>query len=327
MEQPQASHPQDKPAGSKKDYPEPLVILPSTIHTHSIILLHGRGSNATRFGLEFLKSKTSTGQTLQELFPGAKFTFPTAKKRRSTALKRVPINQWFDKYSLEDPAQRLDLQYDGLRETSAFVHSLIRAEAKAVGLRNVILGGLSQGCAMSLHISLNYEPGDVERPSGVGEPQTLGGYIGMSGWLPFAKDISSAAVPSKEDRQDADDTDPFGSADGEDGEEEVDDSVRARQLRAANYVRDIVDLDPLDEDEQPMPSFARVPDFLGHGTADKKVWVRLGEQARDVLVQLGLDVTWKPYQEFGHRYKEPDEIDDIVQFLREMVGMKPTGLE
>jgi hypothetical protein len=31
-------------------------------------------------------------------------------------------------------------------------------EAQAVGLCNVVIGGLSQGCAMSLHISLNYEP-------------------------------------------------------------------------------------------------------------------------------------------------------------------------
>jgi len=327
MEQPQASLPQDKTAGSKKGYPEPLVILPSTTHTHSIILLHGRGSNATRFGLEFLKAKTSTGQTLQELFPCAKFIFPTAKKRRSTALKRIPINQWFDNYSLEDPAQRLDLQYDGLRETSAFVHALIRAEAKAVGLRKVILGGLSQGCAMSLHISLNYDPSEVERASDEGGPPSLGGYIGMSGWLPFAENISSAAVPAKEDGQDADDTDPFGSADCPDDDEGVDDSVQARQLRAANFARDIVDLDPLDKDEQPVPSFASVPYLLGHGTADEKVSVRLGEQARDVLLQLGLDVTWRAYQEFGHWYKEPDEIDDIVKFLREKVGMKPARSE
>jgi hypothetical protein len=30
-----------------------------------------------------------------------------------------------------------------------------------------------------------------------------------------------------------------------------------------------------------------------------------------------MDVTWKIYESFGHWYKVPDEIDDILNFLRE----------
>lgn len=37
-----------------------------------------------------------------------------------------------------------------------------------------------------------------------------------------------------------------------------------------------------------------------------------GEAARDVLERLGFEVDWTPYVDFGHWYKEPEEIDDIV---------------
>jgi len=77
----------------KDAYPEPLVIPPSSQHTHTFILLHGRGSNGERFGIEFLKPTVSSGKRLQQLFPGMKFILPTAKKRRSTILQRLPINQ------------------------------------------------------------------------------------------------------------------------------------------------------------------------------------------------------------------------------------------
>jgi predicted esterase len=63
------------------------------------------------------------------------------------------------------------------------------------------------------------------------------------------------------------------------------------------------------------------PYFLGHGTADEKVSVRLGLQSRDTLLQLGQDVTWKQYDGWGHWYKAPDELDDIACFLREKVGL------
>lgn len=85
-----------------KGYPIPLVISPlSGSHTHTIISLHGRGSNAECYGYELLESAS-----LQSRLPRAKFIFPTARKRRSIILKRIPINQWFDNYSFEDPGQK-----------------------------------------------------------------------------------------------------------------------------------------------------------------------------------------------------------------------------
>ncbi|GFG24787.1 acyl-protein thioesterase 1 [Aspergillus udagawae] len=92
-----------------KTYPSPLVIPPprNDQHTHTIILLHGRGSNGEDFGHVFIES-TDIAQRL----PTTKFIFPTASRRRSTVMKRIPINQWFDNYSLKDPNTRTELQID-----------------------------------------------------------------------------------------------------------------------------------------------------------------------------------------------------------------------
>ncbi|RMZ84414.1 hypothetical protein DV738_g469, partial [Chaetothyriales sp. CBS 135597] len=327
----------------EKGWPKPLTVLPSKSHTHSIILLHGRGSNASRFGLEFLESKTSTGKTLQECFPSVKFIFPTAKKRRAAIFKRMPINQWFDIYSLEDPAERQDLQYDGLRETTEFIGRIVMEEAAGLteGVRNVLVGGLSQGCAMALIISLSFiwsgSSGLEESLAASTEApvvnQSLAGFIGMSGWLPFAGDIASVA---ERDDEEGDDDDPFQTTSVEPTHTAdtatAGNSFYARQLRASNYVRDLVDLAPLPQGLQDTagqehstpPHLCSTPYFLGHGTLDEKVSVRLGQESRAVLSQLGLDVTWAPYDE-GHWYKVPDELDDIASFLRDKIGIPWSG--
>ncbi|KAJ7033376.1 putative phospholipase/carboxylesterase [Mycena alexandri] len=268
-------------------WPDPLVVPSRGIHTHTIILLHGRGSNGERLGLELLKARGSDNKTLAEHFPGLKFVFPTAKKRRAVAFNRTPINQWFDNHSLEEPSERQELQYDGLHETSGFVHGLIKEEAKHVGISSVIIGGLSQGCGASLHVLLNFQP----------DEGALLGYIGMCGWLPFA-DILDAEDDEDDIFRDAPDT-----------------PLLQRQHSAAATARDISSLPSLSLDLDTPPAFAQTPVFLGHGTHDDRVLIKLGEQARDVLVRLGCDVQWKEYDE-GHWYKVPDEIDDLVAWLK-----------
>lgn len=300
-------------------WPEPLVVGPTTTttHTHSVIFLHGRGSNAERFGLELLAARSSPlpphhqELTLAEHFPGVKFIFPTAKKRRAMAFKRTPINQWFDCFSLEDPSERQHLQYDGIKETSEFVTGLVRREAEVVGMDHVVIGGLSQGCAAALHILLN-----------LGGEAPMAGFVGMSGWLPFAETLDPAASDG-EDGSDEDD-DIFGSDAGGDDEGVTDNqydedaskrhtSLDELQRTAANTARDIACLPPLPAAQEVV--FPSTPVFLGHGRNDEKVSVNLGIQARRVLEALGCKVIWKDYDE-GHWYKVPEEIDDIVEFLR-----------
>ncbi|KKZ64442.1 hypothetical protein EMCG_09577 [[Emmonsia] crescens] len=307
---------------NKRTYPEPLVIPPlsPTEHTHTFILLHGRGSNAERFGMEFLRAAN-----LSARLPTVKFIFPTASKRRSTVLKKIQINQWFDNYSLEDPGERTELQIDGLCQTGTFLHALIEREAKEFvdrgddGYRRIILGGLSQGCAAGVFTFLAGGLGE-DYSNEMGNRRLVGGFVGMSGWLPLNRQLEDIFQSSSGDVLDEDDFNPFaqspppGPNDGPDN-----DDGESAELQAINHIRDILDLPML-------PALAthnfQSPVFLGHGSADEKVSVNLGQSMVDFLKKrLDMDVTWKVYEGFGHWYKVPDEIDDIVHFLKEKVGV------
>ncbi|GAD92850.1 hypothetical protein PMAA_051330 [Paecilomyces variotii No. 5] len=383
-----------------KAYPQPLSVNPlsASEHTHTLILLHGRGSNAFKYGHELLRSAN-----LPARLPTVKFVFPTARRRRSTILKRIPIHQWFDNYSAEDPNQRTDLQVEGLCETAAFLRELVEREAGILGEKGyeghdvysrIVLGGLSQGCAAGVFSLLG---------GGWGEDgqETLGAFCGMSGWLPFQAQLSEILnFQIENDRESLDDLeeemgrlgidfseecneetdadteidkeesdnddyesdddvntgedddsstdeesyeryennedqttfDPF-DGDSDDSDSLTDTEESSRTILAINHVRDILDLPALlstDEKENLISdsmtpgtmSHLRTPVFLGHGAADPKISVRLGEKMVQLLAgPLDMDVTWKRYEDFGHWYKVPDEIDDLVDFLRTKIGV------
>ncbi|KAJ5950037.1 Phospholipase/carboxylesterase/thioesterase [Penicillium verhagenii] len=265
----------------RKSYPAPLVIPPvRNEHTHTIIALHGRGSNAERFGREILASAN-----LQYRLPTVKFVFPTASKRRSTILKRVPINQWYDNYSLDDPGERTDLQIEGLCETAEFLRELINKEAHilgAGGYRKVILWGLSQGCAAGIFTVLGGW-GDISTAN------IIGAFVGMSGWLPFEQHLKeilrfdddselagdTSRHESQSDDHDGDDQDISSDEDLERDEwsdseleddlfhqpgqpnddfnpfmEEEEEAEIPLTVQAINYIRDILDLPMLSTDEE-----------------------------------------------------------------------------
>ncbi|KAF2717583.1 hypothetical protein K431DRAFT_152709 [Polychaeton citri CBS 116435] len=98
-------------------YFDPMVVPPiGGKHAQSLIILHSRGSNGREFGLELLQTSIPDSSTIQNAFPNARFIFPTAIKRRAKIFKRIPIHQWFDNWSLQDPTEREKLQFEGLSE-------------------------------------------------------------------------------------------------------------------------------------------------------------------------------------------------------------------
>jgi len=202
----------------------------------------------------------------------------------------IPLEQWFDIMSLSEPWREQEKQIAGLAENVRQIYIIVEQEARLVGRKNVVIGGLSQGCATSL-VAL------------MGLIQPVGGYMGIAGWLPLIKDIKAAAFQATDE----------------------DEQKSTSQLRAANCVQTALDL-PLPP-AHGVSGFAGTPCMLGHGTADPKVVVKHGEEARDVLTNLGANVTWKPYADFGHWWKEPDTIDDIAAFLMEKVSMTVGAFE
>jgi predicted esterase len=165
--------------------------------TQTIILLHGRDSDAATFADELFESEASSPlsspphhtpahpnpQTLPALLPTTRWVFPEAGLLPSARFGQQPLRQWFDVWSVEDPAQRPDLQTDGLRRSIEAVAAVVRAEcAAAPGRRKVVLGGISQGFAT---VAAAVVGGWLD---GAG----LSALVGFSSWMPFEDHIPRA---------------------------------------------------------------------------------------------------------------------------------------
>lgn len=294
-------------------YPDPLIIPSLQEHKQTWIILHGRGSIAQKFGSELLSTHIPNHGSLPQAFPHAKFIFPTASARRATIYKRKEIHQWFDNWHLEAPTEREELQIDGLRETSVYVHKLLKAEIAIVGAKNVVLGGLSQGCAAALVSMLLWE----------GVP--LAAMFGMCGWLPFRKHMQDVVAPAAGTGDGAeDDDDPF-AYDGKsscfyfltslahqrsDGDADLEKSSPVQQ--AIGFLRDELEL-PRKGATLP---FQQIPTFLGHGTEDDRVPISLGQEAEYCIRTLGGNTHFSAYEGLGHWYS-PELLSDVVRFVQE----------
>ena len=280
----------------KKDalgkFPEPMVILPRLEHRQTIIILHGRGSYAAKFGPPLLET-TVDGQTLQTTFPYAKIIFPTACKEKATIYKN-PTHQWFDSWHLEDYTKKQHLMVDGLNKSCGFIHGLLEAEIQAVGKENVVLWGLSQGCATTLASSLVWD----------GEP--FAAVVGICGWLPFGNELVKIGGGEDEKCSDENDDDPFACSDDDNKVEKGD-----RPSQAATFLRESIEM----EDKKGMV-FQQIPIFLGHGTEDKSVDIKLGREAKMALELMGTDVQMNEYEGLGHWYSE-DMLRNIFSFTKD----------
>jgi len=145
-------------------------------HSCTLIFLHGRDSNASDFKTEFLESQASDNRFLTDIFPTIKWVFPTSKQLYAARFEQ-DLYQWFDIWSVEKPEERKELQIDGLKESIRTVLNIIREEATLVPLEQIILAGISQGCATAI---LSLLLGGMK----------LGGFIGFSSWLPFQEEIN-----------------------------------------------------------------------------------------------------------------------------------------
>ncbi|CAK7201695.1 hypothetical protein SEUCBS139899_004404 [Sporothrix eucalyptigena] len=289
---------------SGRPAPAPFVVEPTATHTHTFILLHGLGSNGEKFGRELLETGIgSDGLALPARFPSAKFIFPTSRRRRSTAFRRSMLTQWFDVASLDDPSDRSHKQLAGLRESFAEIIAIVEHECRDAGIprQNIVLGGLSQGCAMSLICLLALE-------------QPIGGFVGMSGWLPFQTEIEARAADGNgPERNDA----GHGRAGERCSVSTNMDAARQGYTNGTDYVRELLQLDGVSISAFMARS---TPVFLGHGESDDKIKVSLGEAAQRTMGRLGFHVEWRAYAGQGHWYKVPDEIDDVVAFVRTKCG-------
>jgi predicted esterase len=268
-------------------FPQPYVLDPKLEHKQTFILLHGLGCNGEDFGSAFLQTSIGDfGQCLPKIFPHARFIFPTAKFRRSTAFNRSLITQWFDIAKLSDSEYKKQTQIEGLVDSADFLYDIIKHEIATISAKNIILGGISHGCAMSasLLIALDY---------------SLGAYIGLCGWLPFQMDLRDVMSVNLEPSEDF-----FGQY------EDTDIS-----MEAVNFERELLEVHHKLSDA--LSTSLATPIFVCHGGQDNKVIPQRGAELVATLKMMGYDAIWKTYSELGHEFNG-EELGDIVKFLEKM---------
>lgn len=272
--------------------------------------------------------QTSRPMALAQVFPHARFVFPSAPKQRATVYRRSIIRQWFDDWHLGFVADKVDSHYDlglqitGLGSTVAYLHSLIAEEAAQVGgTRNVVLGGISQGCAASLVASLLWEG-----------PEGLGGVVGMCGWLPYISQMREELVGGCVDEvkgsvtegcQEEEEAgfDPFDRSSSRGfGGDFVNETDGGGSVEAAlEWLRDELEVPA----RQMAPSSAprsSTPVMLCHGQGDEKVEITKASEAAEFLAALGMGpLTSKEYAGVGHDFSA-QMISDIAGFIQNVLG-------
>ncbi|KAL9468475.1 hypothetical protein ACSS6W_010169 [Trichoderma asperelloides] len=161
----------------------PRVVGPATghSHTHTIIVLHGRDSDAQEFSSEFFECEATgpeTDRTLPALFPSVRWVFPQARPLHSERF-HVEMSQWFDMWSVEDQQERAELQITGLRASVDCIAELIQEEELLVPRKRIFLTGISQGFATVLATFFADGGGG------------FAGLCGFSSWLPLADRAAS----------------------------------------------------------------------------------------------------------------------------------------
>lgn len=142
----------------------------------TVIILHGLGADGTDF-LPFVDELQ-----LEEVGP-VRFLFPRAPVRPVTVNGGYRMRAWYD--VLNNDMQRREDEA-GLRESMREVQALIdREQERGIPPSRIVLGGFSQGCAMTLL-------------AGIRHPQRLAGLIGMSGYLPLASSTLAERSPANQ---------------------------------------------------------------------------------------------------------------------------------
>ncbi|GAA86552.1 phospholipase/carboxylesterase family protein [Aspergillus luchuensis IFO 4308] len=161
------------------NFPEPHIHLPQDPHTHTAILLHGRGSNGPESAEELFSSSTSAGQNLPSHLPTWRWVFPTSKDLWNDRFQEE-LCAWFDAYSLDDITERRESQVPGLRESVSYVLDVLGKELELLNGKttHVYLGGISQGMATAMWTWFCAS----SKVQG-----SLGGVLGFCGWMPFAE--------------------------------------------------------------------------------------------------------------------------------------------
>ncbi|CAH1422556.1 unnamed protein product [Lactuca virosa] len=156
------------------------VVRPKAKHQATIVWLHGLGDNGS-----------SWSQLLDNLpLPNIKWICPTAPTRPVTVLGGFPCAAWFDEGELSEDGPN---DVEGLDASIAHIANLLSTEPSDVKLG---IGGFSMGAACALYSAACFAQGKYG--NGNPYPINLKAVVGLSGWLPGARNLRNKIGGSNE---------------------------------------------------------------------------------------------------------------------------------
>ncbi|KAF3911032.1 hypothetical protein AA313_de0203107 [Arthrobotrys entomopaga] len=241
----------------------------------------------------FLHGRGSTGEELADSLSEASLTKNTSSEQSVTLFTRFPTIKWVF------PSAKLNYSTVFQEEMTEWfdIYSLTDVSAK----EELQIAGLKTAVTylrrvMQREIELLKSDASKIILAGISQGEataimllllkeyTLGGFMGFSGWIPLAKRLDEAS---------------------------------------ANDIPDlIIHTLGIEEDYKSGAIFEEIPVFLGHGIDDVWISINDGRHVRDTLSRIGFEVAWKEYtgaEEDGHWLKEPEEFDDIVEFIEGII--------
>ena len=142
------------------------IVKPTAKHTASVIFLHGLGDNGYGWSEGFEEIKESH----------IKYIFPNAPEMPVSLNGGFKMPAWFDLYSLTPTGKEDEA---GIKKAAEKLKELIKEEEKHVPADRIVIGGFSQGGALSMYTALTLQ-------------KQLGGLLALSSWLPLHKAFPQA---------------------------------------------------------------------------------------------------------------------------------------
>ncbi|KAG2394048.1 hypothetical protein C9374_003812 [Naegleria lovaniensis] len=145
------------------------VLSPPSPEVDSVLIwLHGLGDSHDGF-IGILKSILPSNTVA---------IIPTAPKRAITLYRGRETNAWFDIKS-QNRIANVQEDTEGMMESKTLIDEIISAQMQKFKSHRIVIGGFSQGAAMSILVA--------SRSS-----QTLGGIISVSGFVPMRSKFNTA---------------------------------------------------------------------------------------------------------------------------------------
>ncbi|KEF61944.1 uncharacterized protein A1O9_03516 [Exophiala aquamarina CBS 119918] len=158
-------------------------------HTATVIMAHGLGDSCTSYRVSLAESWRRRGK-----FEDVKFIFPNAPAIPITVNMGYSMPGWYDIVRRRDDTDFDDLKqaHDEvgiLRSRTTFTKFITDEISAGIPSNRIILGGFSQGGAMSLF-------------TGITTPHKLGGIFGLSCYLVLGDKIKDFAKEASEANKD-----------------------------------------------------------------------------------------------------------------------------